>query len=112
MNKEHIRSELLRLRPDLDIRIDQCDIVRAYSGKLLIGIEHRATAGHFRAAATKLDTELDFQTQVLEEVTAEDESGIVEKVVALLDRHLPSKPTHDSASSPHSLDTCPPCTII
>lgn len=89
MNKEHIRDELLQRRPDLDIRIDQCDIVRVYSGKLLIGIERRATASHFRAAATKLDTELDFETQVLEEVTAEDEPGIVEKVIGLLARYSP-----------------------
>ena len=89
MNKERIRSKLLQLRPDLDIRTDQCEIVRVYAGKIVVGIDFRAMQGQFRALATRLDTETDFDSGAIEEVTAEDEPGIVEKVIALLDRYSP-----------------------
>ena len=70
--------------PHLDVRTDQCDIVRvlAKQARVIIGIEEKN--GTFRATFTSTDSELDFEDDVLDVLSSTDAAKFGEDVIASL----------------------------
>lgn len=85
--KSAIRDALLKSRPELDVRIDQCDIVRVTLGKLFVGIER--IDGRFSAEISRFDEQdaVDLFGEVtLAKTTRSTIEEIVEAVLGWLEK--------------------------
>jgi hypothetical protein len=70
--------------PHLDVRTDQCDIVRvlAKQARVIVGIEEKN--GTFRATFSSMDSKLDFEDDILNVLSSTDATRFGEDVVASL----------------------------
>jgi hypothetical protein len=80
--KQRLAEELVKEFPKLDIRTDQCDVVRIYAGHLLIAVSQEQ-AGYI-AKVIPVDGELDFDTKVEKVLAGGTVDEIIEKVGAVL----------------------------
>ena len=74
-----VAALLRQKRPTIDIRTDQCDLVRIHAGQKLVGV--RTVGGMFEATVVLLEGDLDFETEVEGVLTAESAEQIVDKVL-------------------------------
>jgi ureidoglycolate hydrolase len=75
---EYISVALKRIWPSLDIRIDQCDIVRVILQQGLIGVEYQDDV--FHASLVRFDSNSDFEETVEKEGSFRQMGLLIEEI--------------------------------
>jgi len=86
MDKKWIEARLLEARNDLDVRTDQCDVVRVGFGRTIVGITYLSDVGEYEATAQRFSEEVDFWQEELWSATAPTKEDIVEGVLGFFAR--------------------------
>lgn len=75
--------------PLLDVRTDQCDMVRVISKRVLVGILEQQ--GEFEARFTSLEGETDFESTLLKTISSSSLHDFEERVLGALAELVPRR---------------------
>jgi hypothetical protein len=78
-----VATLLRQRRPTIEVRTDQCDIVRVHAGRKLVGV--KTVEGVFEATVVLLEGDIDFETEVKSVLRARSAEQIVDKVLFVID---------------------------